>query len=767
MFKMKLLIFVALGFFLRVSALAQSFSAKVDSIQKVLKASPHDTNRVKILLDLGHLYIVKPGELASDLDTALLLSRQAYALSRSLSYQPGRARSYLMAAQAYRERGNNHYGKRFTQRAIALLTKYGNPEERADAFIELATYYTIKVNDLNHKIGLYEKAVPLLEKTGNKLKLADALKYRGDLYQVREDYTRSLRDLRQARNLYLSIGYTHLQDLYDLLGIASANAGNRKEGLQYGLLALKTAVQFKDSSMLCTICNRLGLVYCTLTNYKEALIYFEKSMAIARQRNDKYSALLVSINAATVYQKLGQEAKALTLLQNLTRVYEPMELSFKISIAANFVYIYTKQKQYDRAAQYCSQLLELAQKVDPYNSAHRNVYGPAIPFFLETRQYDRARQLLEKHLQFSLKSGMKNTLEDLEDNQFYWFKLDSTLANYPSAIKHYQQYKFIHDSLLRENSNKQIKELDLQYKTQEKEHNFQVLSHKSELQQRELKEAQTTRNFMLTGAILLIGLLTVSYNQYRLKKRSHQLLQAQQQVIHHKNDSLQQALSEKNHLLREKESLLTEKEWMLKEIHHRVKNNLQIITSLLHSQGVYLKDKEALSAIRESQNRVHSMALIHQKLYQSDRLSVIPMAEYISEIVDYLINSFDREETVKKRIAIESVNLDITLAVPLGLILNEAITNSLKYAFPDSQMGTLIVELNRLDREHYRLVIADDGVGLPPDFNPAKIRSLGMSLIRGLSKQLGGTLEISQHNGVHISLTFREEKIGRADLVNT
>ena len=144
------------------------------------------------------------------------------------------------------------------------------------------------------------------------------------------------------------------------------------------------------------------------------------------------------------------------------------------------------------------------------------------------------------------------------------------------------------------------------------------------------------------GQLLLLCLLALSYNRYRLKQRSNQLLEIKQHEINRKNQTLETLLSEQ-------QQLLTEKEWMLKEIHHRVKNNLQIITSLLHSQGVFLKDEAAQSAIRESQNRVHAMALIHQKLYQSDRLAAIPMAGYVAEIVDYLIKSFDREGTIRKR----------------------------------------------------------------------------------------------------------------------
>ena len=274
------------------------------------------------------------------------------------------------------------------------------------------------------------------------------------------------------------------------------------------------------------------------------------------------------------------------------------------------------------------------------------------------------------------------------------------------------------------------------------------------------------QNAIIAGAILLALLLGLGFNRYQLKQQSNQLLRSKQIEINRKNYALELVVEEKDHLLVDKEQLLMDKdhlleerEWMLKEMHHRVKNNLQIITSLLHLQGSFLKDKEALAAIQESQNRVHAMALIHQKLYQTNRLSSIPMVNYIQEIVDYLINSFNRVDSIQKNITISVIDLDVTFAVPLGLILNEAVTNSLKYAFPDGRMGTLNIELIEDESNTYRFVVGDNGIGFPVNSNQAQSRTLGMSLIKGLSEQIDGTLNISQDNGVQISLTFLNEKV--------
>jgi two-component sensor histidine kinase len=272
---------------------------------------------------------------------------------------------------------------------------------------------------------------------------------------------------------------------------------------------------------------------------------------------------------------------------------------------------------------------------------------------------------------------------------------------------------------------------------------------------------------------LLLLLLGVIYNRYRLKQRSNQLLEAQQQVlqaqqkeINEKNEHLSQLLSEKDtllvqkdNLIEEKDGLLTEKEWLLKEIHHRVKNNLQVVMSLLDSQADSLQDKAALSAIQESQHRVQAMALIHQKLYQSESLARIPMNSYIEEVVAYLNDSYSLYQPIRFDVEVEDIELDVTLAVPLGLIINEAITNAFKYAFPDERPGTITVHLKRVEEACYELIIADDGVGLPASYDPSRSRSLGMTLIHGFSRQLGAKLTITSPPGMCINLKFQEENL--------
>ncbi|MFB2833071.1 PAS domain-containing protein [Floridanema evergladense] len=200
---------------------------------------------------------------------------------------------------------------------------------------------------------------------------------------------------------------------------------------------------------------------------------------------------------------------------------------------------------------------------------------------------------------------------------------------------------------------------------------------------------------------------------------------------------------------------LKEKEVLLKEIHHRVKNNLQIISSLLKLQSSYIKDEEVIALFAESYNRVRSMALLHEKLYHSLDLARINADDYISNLTKNLFSSYNISGNfIDLRITIDDLKLDIDTAIPCGLIINELVTNSLKYAFIGRQKGQICITFLQQDNNTLYLKISDDGVGLPPDFDIEQIQSLGLQLVVNLTEQLGGKLEIDFTNGTSFIITF-------------
>ena len=200
---------------------------------------------------------------------------------------------------------------------------------------------------------------------------------------------------------------------------------------------------------------------------------------------------------------------------------------------------------------------------------------------------------------------------------------------------------------------------------------------------------------------------------------------------------------------------LAEKEVLLREIHHRVKNNLQVISSLLKLQSSHVQDRAALELFNDSRNRIRSMALVHEKLYQSANLSRVDFNEYAEHLTALLVRSYaTRVAPIRLNTMIDNVFLAIDVAVPLGLIINELISNSLKYAFPAGRGGEVRLELRQSSGDDYELIVADDGIGFPQHVDFRETETLGMQLVHALTKQIGGSIELSAHGGTEFRICF-------------
>jgi two-component system, sensor histidine kinase PdtaS len=198
---------------------------------------------------------------------------------------------------------------------------------------------------------------------------------------------------------------------------------------------------------------------------------------------------------------------------------------------------------------------------------------------------------------------------------------------------------------------------------------------------------------------------------------------------------------------------LREKEALLKEIHHRVKNNLQVISSLLHMQAMATTDDLAQNILRESQTRVKSMALVHERLYQSADFSGIDFVDYLPTMARELLRAYGRRD-IQLSVDVEPIHLWIDTAIPLGLIASELVSNSLKHAFPERRRGEITIELHKVSDNEAQLVVSDNGAGFPSATDLHAIRSMGMTLVLGLTKQIDGSIVLDQRASTRLVVTF-------------
>ncbi|MVM41707.1 tetratricopeptide repeat protein [Spirosoma sp. HMF3257] len=730
---------------LTASAQTQTGSSSQELLAR-LQQSKLDTHRVHVLQDLATYYMFKPNAQVADMDSAMTVARQAEQLSVRLHDPKGQATSFILYARVYNHDGKKEKAKALVRKAIALFSQFHYLDELGEAYFELGSYSPLIGSGLTERIQMAELALATFQQSGNKLKQANCNKELGDLYQVEGNNVQALASLKQALSLYKAVGRGRLQGVYDLLGQVCGELGDYKEAIRYGLLAVQTAEQSGDSTMLlATIYNRLGITYQNLHDLKQANLYFRRSIAIAEKYNDAGAICILATNISDTYVLLHQPVTALAFLRTIVKKYPLPDLASQIYITGQFINVYMASKQYRLAQPYSDRLVRLSEnreRID--NETQLYAYGMLIRFFLATQQYQQADKYLVTHRALSQKMG---SLRSLSTNHLWTFKVDSAQANYPAAITHYQRHKALNDSLFTESKSKQIALLQTQFDTKKKDQDIklkgqhiELLKKQSELQLNDLSQTKLLRNVTFIVIALLLIILGLVYNRYRLKQKSSAILEAHQKEINDQNQSLQR--------------LLTEKEWLLKEIHHRVKNNLQIVMSLLNTQSAYLTDEAAMLAIRDSQHRVQAISLIHHKLYQSENLSSIDMSTYIRELVEYLRDFFGTGQRIRFETHIDPVKLGVSYAVPIGLILNEAITNSIKYAFPDNSVGQIVISFQHTGGMTYLLTIADNGIGLPATMDSQQHDSLGLSLMRGLSDDIDGHFAIANDKGTRITMRF-------------
>ena len=239
--------------------------------------------------------------------------------------------------------------------------------------------------------------------------------------------------------------------------------------------------------------------------------------------------------------------------------------------------------------------------------------------------------------------------------------------------------------------------------------------------------------------------------ELRIEERTADLRQS--------NAQLRAEMEERKKAEERVKASLVEKEALLREIHHRVKNNLQIIRSMLNLQLPQVRDEQSIQLFKESQNRIYTMALIHEKLYQSESMAAIDLPEYIRSLTANLFQSYGvAGHAIRPIIDVEPVSLDVDTAIPCALIINELVSNSLKHAFPSSRSpergGEVHIDLHRGDKGKLILSVSDNGIGLSPGFEIRNCRSLGLKLVCVLAKQIGGTVDVSTGGGARISITF-------------
>ncbi|HEY5823896.1 MAG TPA: histidine kinase dimerization/phosphoacceptor domain -containing protein [Cyclobacteriaceae bacterium] len=730
----------------------QSLSAiELKKINNRLSGKLQDTTRIHLLLKLSSHAITQIARISAR-DSAINFAKQAQELSVKAGYDSGLVKGLLReikvwVLQAENEMVEGGDGKSFLSKAepiqkrlIDFAKQKGTLDYQGETYTRIATLYDGNKTDFAGLLELYDSAATYFRRSNNRVRVSETLYFVGYMMASIGKWKESIPVYHRSISLVQPEGRPKLADVYGILGLTYTYMGSYSLSLKYQLVALKLAESEGDTTdTMGAVHLFLGKIYSRLNKPDLELAHYQKAYDIFQYYTEQHPGDFISIVVNIANCMIVKDPKSgIVYLDEFSKKYPELaqKPTAKRFMKLRYLQAYTLLKDYKKADEYCVKLLE---EIDQYPEVPRlTIYITLFKYMLKSDQYVRAKKYLPQATELAHK---RKSYEELKHLSLYESKIDSAAGNFRSAFMHYKLFKMYSDSVMSEAKSKEIAALEIEYETEKKEQAIALLTKDSDLKSRDLAQSQLMRNATLGGVLVLIVILGLGANQYRIKQKNNIELVNKQQEIQSKNLLLQQ--------------LVTEKEWFVKEIHHRTKNNLQTVVSLLESQSSYLQNSEALSAIQDSQNRVHAMSLIHQKLYRSDNMTSINMPSYIQELIQYLKDSFDVGTQIRFETSVGNIELDISQVIPVGLILNEAITNSIKYAFNEKAKDSLIqVSLNK-NNGKVALSISDNGSGLPGTFNISSDKNgLGLKLMKGLAEDIEGEFQIKSEQGVTIHIIF-------------
>ncbi|HEX4956866.1 MAG TPA: tetratricopeptide repeat protein [Lacibacter sp.] len=583
-----------------------------------------------------------------------------------------------------------------------------------------------RMGDFKNALTYHKEALELYQLTGNQYAQGRVLIEIGQDYFDNGNLIEAKPALLKALQFNKALGYMdHTAKTYDIINYLYLVQGNVAEATKAAFDYLKLSERLGDKSIIGNAAYLLASNYQALGNTAEALKYYKQSLKLAIERGDKIDQIDCSRAIGKIYLSENNFTEAKSY-------YSPaLVLALEIGDVQIVANMYVCMGHYYRArGEFTEALTNYLASEEAYKSiSHKldlaRLYSDIGSVYTSLGKYREANQYFTEAK--SLYAGLNSQLS-MGDYYSGKEKLDSATGNWSSAYFHFKKYITIRDSTYNKETLQKLVGSQLQFENEKKEAVAKAEQEKKDLlAKEEIKRQRNIRNasFAVLAAVLLFSMIAL-YQRNKLakeKKRSDQLLQ--------------------------------DKELLLREIHHRVKNNLEVVSSLLALQSAQINDEQTKDAMQESQNRVQSIGIVHQKLYQGANLGAIEMKDYFINLSESILDSFGAEKRVTIECAMEQLDVDIDTAVPLGLIVNELLTNTLKYAFPEGQQGKVKIKLQKKTDGILQLEVSDNGVGKSGITHGT---GFGGQLVSLLTQQLSGTMKEEVNDGTRIYFEFKTGK---------
>jgi two-component system, sensor histidine kinase PdtaS len=711
--------------------------------------------RVRLLLVLAERYTNHEPVDIPYLDNAAPYVAHALQLSDSVHSDRWRNECMMLMAKYYFERGDLQRGENTILQIIAFYHLTGDRLMEAHYWAELDVYMPEIDSTYREHLRGCRNAYTLYREAGTKEDALFALRdwavtelNYGHLADAEEKFKTVLGMFSDLKKKPTPLTVLNIAELY-------LDKNDMAQVISYALEGLDLLTP-SDQRYLFSFHYILSESFSRLGQIDNALVHARTAMVIAERNN---FADIFYLSKMIVDDLLAKDSarSAASFIRQFTMAHPPASPQQERVIAYCNAVIYDHWGQFTTAENYFLRMvsLESASQKEVKHQIFMTLYISPSDVALSIAKFYIHWGKNREALSYLLEASNAMTARPAEDKrmlELLLFRVYQALGNSCLALLHHIRYTDLSDSIFNVEKIKQFQTLLMRYETRQREQALQLVQLQNQKELVQVQEISLQRNMTLGGILLLLIFALLALRGYRLTRKHVLQLQMQQTIIYRQN-AVQQDL------IGEKDKLLTDKDLLLDEIHHSVQNNLTIIISLLESQSMYLNNQPAQAALQDTQNRIQAVFLLQQKLYRGTEGTEVDAVAYILELLDYLCLTFDthaRDITVTHML--EYIAFDATELLPLAVILNEAITNSIKYAFPGNGGGKIRLSLRGLATGEIILQIRDNGVGLPADNRHLEKKSLGLSLITGLVKQLNGICTIENDGGVLITIKFRPRR---------
>jgi two-component sensor histidine kinase/Tfp pilus assembly protein PilF len=521
------------------------------------------------------------------------------------------------------------------------------------------------------------------------------------------------------------------------MGMVYYNQGEYENALIHYLKALKISEEIRNKKYISdNLCN-IGTVYRIQGKYDKALEYQFRALKMDEGSGDKFAIASDQTNIGNIYFDAEDYQKAMIYYPKALKVFE--ELSDQQSVATvlnNIGAIYFNKKNYDMAIDNFNRAIKIYE-------AEGDKLGIAMDLnniaevYASQKNYKTALEYYKNSLEIATEVGAK----DIQKYNYNGLAdVSASMNNHKAAYEYHKKYFDVTNEILNTETSSHINEMAIKYETEEKEKENLLLKEENSKQSVLSQHQKEIGNYMMAGLVVvsLIGVSLFTRSRRKEKEKVH----------------LEKVVSERTAELKAKNK---QKELMLQEIHHRVKNNLQLISSLLRLQTNFKGDKNVDEIIANCNHRIKCMAILHDKLCQANDYSEINTLEYFTELTSYVSGNYN-DITNKIKVELEAMpfTLHINKLIPCGLIVNELVSNAYKYAFNENSRDCVIkVSFTKdVDSKMYHLGISDNGKGLPEGFNAEEQGGLGLIIVQSLVEQLDGKITFNNLNGTLIKISF-------------